>query len=299
MNNDLEILHRVPTPAANARSSIGMEMLDRLCAPPGDPLPAPRTLLVLAHPDDETVGASSRLPRINPAAFVYVTNGAPDTGSAPHTTDDVSCAEYAWLRRAEARRALAHVGVSSERAVFLDYPHRRAAYQLVPLTVDLRRWILATRPEVVLTHSYEGGHPDHDAVAFAVHAAVLALIHEQRDVPVVIEFTSYHGSGDNWVFSQFLPAPDGVECTISLTPDMQALKQRLLGCYHSQALALDAVPLEQERFRLAPVYDFTRPPHPGTVLYERYSWGMKVREWCALASAATERLQNASLAATA
>ena len=38
----------------------------------------------------------------------------------------------------------------------------------------LRPLLAGTR--VVVTHAYEGGHPDHDAVAFAVHAAVAEVL---------------------------------------------------------------------------------------------------------------------------
>jgi LmbE family N-acetylglucosaminyl deacetylase len=267
-------------------------MLDRLCASAGDPLPAPRTLLVLAHPDDETIGASSRLTRIEAAAFIYATDGAPHDGLDARPADNAIVTEYAHTRRAEALRALAHAGISSERVVFLAYPDKQAALRLLPLTADLRRWILATRPEVVLTHSYEGGHPDHDAVAFAVHAAIAALVREGRDPPVIIEFTSYHAQEDGWIFSEFLPAPDVAERTLRLTPDGQALKQRLLSYYRSQAATLQSVPLEEERFRIAPTYDFTQAPHDGPALYERYSWGFTVRDWCRLARSAIRRLEN-------
>jgi len=165
----------------------------------------------------------------------------------------------------------------------------------LPLTADLRRWIIATRPEIVLTHAYEGGHPDHDAVAFAVHAAVATLAPDDGAPPVVIEFASYHAKGDAWVFCEFLPSPDAIERTIPLTPETSALKQRLLSCYHSQALTLNTVPLAQECFRLAPSYDFSRPPHDGTTLYERHPWGMTVQNWCALANVASERLHRVPL----
>ncbi len=271
----------------------GAELLDRLCAPAGDPSRPPRTLMVLAHPDDETVGASSRLTRIEVAALVYVTDGAPRDGHDAHAAGFATIEEYAQARRAETLRALAHAGISSERAAFLDYPDQQAAFNLLPLATDLRRWIVATRPEIILTHPYEGGHPDHDAVAFAVHAAVATPIPEGHKQPVIIEFTSYHARGDGWAFGEFLPAPDVAERAVPLTADGQALKQRLLSCYRSQATTLQGVPLEQERFRIAPTYDFTRPPHEDQVLYERHSWGMTVSNWCALAAAANELLHSA------
>jgi len=272
------------------------DLLDRLCAPAGDPSPAPRTLLVLAHPDDETVGASSRLTRVEVAALIYATDGAPRDGRDAHAAGFSNIEAYAQARRAETLRALAHAGISSERVVFLDYPDQQAAFNLVPLTIGLREQIAGTHPEVVLTHPYEGGHPDHDAVAFAVHAAATTLARDGREPPAIIEFTSYHARGDGPVFGEFLPRTEVKERIVSLNADARALKQRQLACHHSQAATLHGVPLDQERFRVAPAYDFTRPPHEGQVLYERHDWGLTVDAWCALAATATERLQSGQVA---
>jgi LmbE family N-acetylglucosaminyl deacetylase len=48
------------------------------------------------------------------------------------------------------------------------------------------------RPAAIFTHAYEGGHPDHDAAAFAVHCAVGLVSRRGTPAPVVNEFTSYH-----------------------------------------------------------------------------------------------------------
>lgn len=271
---------------------MNVDLLDRLCAPAGDPSPPPRTLFVLAHPDDESVGASSRLTRVELAGLIYVTDGAPRDGRDAHAAGFSTIDEYAQARRAETLRALAHAGISSERAEFLNYPDQQAAFNLLSLTEALHRWILSTGPDVVLTHPYEGGHPDHDAVAFAVHAATATLTREGHTAPAIIEFTSYHARGDGWRFGEFLPANGATERVVFLNADSRTLKQRLLACHQSQAHLLQSVPTEQERFRFAPDYDFTRPPHDGPVLYEHHDWGLTVRDWCTLASDATARLQS-------
>lgn len=271
-----------------ADAPTGHLLLARLCAPAGDALAPPRTLLALAHPDDETVGAASRLTRIEAVAAVYATDGAPRDGRAARAAGCATVAEYAQLRRAETLRALAHAGISSDRAVFLGHPDQEAVYRLLPLAADLRRWIIATRPEVVLTHAYEGGHPDHDAVAFAVHAAVARLAQEEDGaVPAIIEFTAYHADGHGMKFGEFLSHADAPEHGVRLTRDARALKQRLLACHRSQAHKWASLPLGEERFRLAPTYDFTRPPHEGDALYERQGAGITVAEWCEVAATAT------------
>lgn len=266
------------------------ELLDRLCAPAGDSTPAPRTLLALAHPGDEIPGAASRLTRITAAALVYATDGSPRDGRAARAAGYASAGSYARLRQTETLRALAHAGISSERAVFLAYPHEDAAHRLLTLTADLRRWIIALRPEVVLTHAYEGGHPDRDAVAFAVHAAVAALIGEEEPAPVIVEFTSHYAADGENVSGEFLGGADFGQRQVELTEDGRALKRRLLACHRSQANHWSNLPVDTERFRLAPAYVFTQPPHERFPLYAAQGLDLTADEWCELASAASEHL---------
>src|SRR5437868_962228 len=47
-----------------------------------DDLPAQPTLLVVAHPDDEALGAGALLTRLANASIVIVTDGAPADGTA-------------------------------------------------------------------------------------------------------------------------------------------------------------------------------------------------------------------------
>jgi N-acetylglucosamine malate deacetylase 2 len=53
---------------------------------------------------------------------------------------------------------------------------------------------------------------------------------------------------------------------------------------------LRRVPLDVERFRPAPVYSFTEPPHPGKLFYENFDWGMTAERWRRLAAEALEEL---------
>jgi len=45
-----------------------------------------------------------------------------------------------------------------------------------------------------------------------------------------------------------------------------------------------------ERFRAAPVYDFTQAPHPGKLFYENFDWGMTGERWRDLAAEALNEL---------
>jgi LmbE family N-acetylglucosaminyl deacetylase len=250
-------------------------------------------LLVSAHPEDETIGAGGVMPRLPRLSIAQVTGGAPADRRWWGDPSLTSRERYARLRHAELARALALAGVGIGQVRPLGREDQQTAFDLAALAGDLARVIDLVRPGVVLTHPYEGGHPDHDAAAFAAHAA-RGLV--KGAPPVVVEFTSYHAAGDGIATGQFLPAPPGAaarggdasaEVRISLAPSDQARKARMFACFRSQAQTLEQLrPAPVERFRLAPEYDFTAPPHAGTLHYERFDWGITGEEWRALAARA-------------
>src|SRR5215207_4627687 len=87
---------------------------------PGLDLPLPRTAVIVAHPDDESVGAGSRLPRLARARFVYVTDGSPADGMDAGALG-LSRGAYAEMRQTELMRALALCGVPFEQVRRLGY----------------------------------------------------------------------------------------------------------------------------------------------------------------------------------
>lgn len=272
------------------------DLLDRLTASPADPRPVPRAAVIVAHPDDETVGAGARLPRLREALFVHVTDGAPrdlrDARAAGFETREA----YAAARESELANALAGAGIAPERSHRLGLVDQEASLALAPLTRSVRDLLRAFRPEIVLTHPYEGGHPDHDATAFAVHGACRLLAHEGAPVPAVAEATSYHDRDGTMVVYEFLPDGGRAGAARVLSDDERALKRALIACYETQAAMLRYFPVEVERFRLAPAYDFTRPPHEGVLFYERFEWGMTGRRWRELAREALAELALQPLA---
>ncbi len=46
----------------------------------------------------------------------------------------------------------------------------------------------------------------------------------------------------------------------------------MLACFRTQAAILSHFDRQAERFRPAPAYDFTAPPHPGPLNYEDWGW---------------------------
>lgn len=245
-------------------------------------------LVVAAHPYDETAGAGGLLPQLRRATVITVTDGAPRYKSNAERAGCASRKEYARLRREELLGALALAGISPDRTRPLNLVDQEASLEMAYLTMRLADVMRELRPAAVLTHPYEGGHPDHDATAFAVHAACARV----PSPPVVLEFASYHaaaGDGPALELGKFLPDSEEGE-TVALSEDERARKSEMIRCFGSQLELLRNWPLDVERFREAPVYDFTRAPHPGRLFYENFDWGVTGKRWRLLAEEALRTL---------
>lgn len=246
-------------------------------------------LVVAAHPVDETLGASWIMRRARDTRVLLVTDGAPRDRRLWSPRASSSRRAYAAMRALEVRRALALAGVGANRITSLGIMDQEASDALVELAVRIEQMIAAAAPAVVVTHPYEGGHPDHDAVAFAVQAALQHLAKCDAPVPERLEMTSYHRHDAKLEAGAFLTSLPR-QAHRPLTAHDQAVKGRMLACFASQVEVLAAFDVAVERFRRAPRYDFTAPPHDGTLQFEALGWPMTGTRWRRLASGALERL---------
>lgn len=257
----------------------------------------PSLLVVAAHPDDETIGVGATLGALVAAgarvSVLHVTDGAPRDPSLRPTLRDLTPAAAAAVRRAELAAALRAGGLDPDAIVepSLGVGDQEAALALPAIARALAERFAVSRPDVVITHPYEGGHPDHDAVAFAVHAAARLQAHP---LPVA-EMSSYHASPEREELEAgcFLPCEEPV-CIARhdgiLDAPSRARKRAMLDAYTSQAGVLASFDDAREPLRCAPAYDFTRPPHAGTLHYERLAFGWTGERWRALAREALAAL---------
>lgn len=227
-----------------------------------------RIVLVAAHPDDESIGAGSRLRHWRNLTLIHVTDGAPRDLYDARIHGFSTAAEYARAREAELQLALQAGGVAAER-IRLEVADQTAALHMTEIARELATIFRRIRPDIVLTHPYEGGHPDHDACAVATDAAAT----EAGCRDVVWEFTSYHSRAGSLHSGEFL-ASSARAVAHELSAGEREMKRRMLACFATQTETLAQFRVEQERFRRAPQYDWTKPPHQGTLLYEQFSWGI-------------------------
>jgi N-acetylglucosamine malate deacetylase 2 len=235
-------------------------------------LRAASVLLIAAHPDDEVIGAGSRLGSIPNLTIAHVTDGAPRNMYDAARHGFSSPAEYARARRAEFGRALHVLGADSARTVELGFPDQGVAWALPQVIESIRALVADVDPELVLTHPYEGGHPDHDGCAFAVRAATGS----GREIG---EFACYHSGPTGIRTGEFL---DDDACLVELSPAEADTKRRAFACFETQRETLSLFQCRTERFRIAPRYDFTRPPHAGKLYYENFDWGVTGTRFCEL-----------------
>lgn len=215
-------------------------LLAQLMAPERPMLPF-KTVVIVAHPCDETLACGALLPRLTDISIVHVTDGAPHTVSAARAHGFQHWADYARVRRKELERAAALGGLPGPALKTLGLPEQSAALRLATLTRALLSFIAGA--ELVLTHAYEGADPDQDAIAFAVAAARSRM---RGRGPVVVDMPLYRRKEDG-------------AARLCLTQEERVRKARMLAEFVTQQERLMAFGVCDECYRIAPEQDFTHP----------------------------------------
>ena len=236
---------------------------------------AARVAIVVAHPDDETLWCGSLLARLDDAVLVHLTDGSPVDGDDARRLG-FTRAGYARERAGELDGALDRLHYRGERRGY-GVPDKETVDHLGAIVPRLRDDLAGAA--VVVTHPYEGGHPDHDAAALAVARAAAAP---------VVEFACYALHAGERVFGRFVADPARPETSRLLDAADAARVEAGLAAHVTQAAVFGDWRPAVERWRDAPRYDFTRPPPGEGVLYDGFGWTLTGERWRAVAAGALQ-----------
>ena len=250
-------------------------------APSNNPLSGRHVMIVAAHPDDETLGAGACIAEAQRVTLVHITDGSKSRLKAI-SKGFATRESYGRARQEELRRAFLPLPMEKD-FVTLDVRDQRVAFHIAETARSLRRLFLERKPDLILTHAFEGGHPDHDATAMAVHLAWRTL---ETSVPLY-EMTGYHNAPGKDVYGLFIPRADTAVTCVGPSPEARARKKAMLAAFVSQKAVVHRYPVDTESFRPAPCYEFTTAPHAGKMFYEKHRLAMTWREWCVLADRAS------------
>jgi N-acetylglucosamine malate deacetylase 2 len=228
-----------------------------------------RTLVVVAHPDDEAVACAALLQRMREPHVLFCTDGGP---LDPYFWGSYGSREgYSLMRQNEARLALKAVGV--ENVEFLKTRSGEAIidqqlFQHLAEAIDaVSNVVSRIRPDVLLTIAYEGGHPDHDSCNFITSVIARARSIPAWEMPIEPLFKKVKRKWQTFLS----PAEPAV--TLQPTANEVERKRRALQAYASQG-NFDSIAAIDETFRRLPAYDYTRRPHQDMLNYESWQWTM-------------------------
>lgn len=228
-----------------------------------------RTLVIVAHPDDEAVACGGLLQRVREPHVLFCTDGGP---LDPYFWENYGEREaYTQLREKEARQALGEIGVSNVEFVrtrsgqpIIDQQLFQHLHEAVPAVSDV---VARIRPDALLTIAYEGGHPDHDSCSFITSVIAREQHLPAWEMPIEPLFKKVER---RW---QTFLSPAQPAIPLHPTAGEVARKRRALRAYASQG-NFDSIAGVDETFRPMPQYDYTRRPHQDILNYESWEWKM-------------------------
>lgn len=186
-------------------------------------------LILVPHMDDEALacgGAIALLPDKAAWHLVYFTDGLGSPEPVLPGRDTIS-SDLGQIRQAEARAAMALLGIPLANVHFLNLPDGRLRQHQVAVNEAVETWVDTLRPDHVLAPFRYDRHPDH----LALNRAATRLA--QTGAFHLTEYFVYH-------YWRMLPTGDvrdyirpGLLQVIEITAVAQQ-KRAALDCYKSQ-----------------------------------------------------------------
>jgi LmbE family N-acetylglucosaminyl deacetylase len=210
-----------------------------------NPSRPPQALIIVAHPDDETICAGGALALLA-GRGVALTVACSTRGEGGVTGDPPLCepADLGDRREAELRSAARLLGV--EFVLFLGYVDppvgpgnlpQAAAMDLAEYAGRVLKLLQSVDPDLVITHGSDGeyGHPQH----IITHRAVMAAWHrwrqQQREDAGIVEGASLYtfaaGCPPEDAFSVFRNPSDAPTTVVDIT----AVRQRKIAAFAAHA----------------------------------------------------------------
>jgi len=223
--------------------------------------------IVVAHPDDETLGCGGLCQRVSSTVFIHATDGVPGDSQFFVHKGFGSAEAYRRRRVEELDHALARLPSGRHKRIMLGLGDQELLQHIPGLVRLLTDHIRSSGANAIVTHAFEGGHPDHDVVAFCAATAARQL----GDLPV-FEMPLYRAERGRTALQSFPDTSLTTVETLTLTPEEVGIKKQMLRCFSSQQRLTQRFAPAIERFRAMPDHDFSLPPNGGDVLYDRFSW---------------------------
>lgn len=215
------------------------------------PVDAPALLLV-AHADDEVLGCSVAIRQLRQLRLVHATDGS--GGDEAAATERLREA-MAAMKVLGMRPSMAPCGLPDGSLI----DHSRA------LASALAAWLPETA--LLITHAYEGGHPDHDACALAAQVACAREAERSGRHVIRLEFAVYARSGGVIRTNSFSADARPPATVLRLSAEEQVRKRRSLQAFESQRHVVDRFPIEVETLRPVRDYDFAASRDPDELLF--------------------------------
>lgn len=212
---------------------------------------AAKVVVLVAHPDDETLAMSVPLPLLNGLTLVHASDG--------------SSGGDATARLAELADALDRLGCAPHRRIALEGPDG-ALIDAAGRLID-RMMPIVAEADIVVTHDFEGGHPDHDACALIGQRACKALPMAQR--PLRLCFPLYRLGPGGVLTTRFAAEPVAGALRLRLSAAEADRKRAALSAFASQRHVVGRFPLDVEELAVAKEIDVAQPRPTETVLFAR------------------------------